>query len=200
VGVRAGLPFRGENVGVNRPQLILAGYVLAVPALRPPGHEQVLAEEFLTISDCLMADLPRPEFWDWFVHHGDATSARQSLAPEADVLAVAMTPGDADGLMREQGGAEQPYFELLRTRQPLPIEVDLLGFEIVGAEWTLDFHSWHCHGYAPQACPQLDVQLNDSGLIATYHDAVKLLDWMLAQPPENQPKPVEWTVVAIART
>ena len=60
--VQAGLLVRGENVGMNRPELILAGYVLATPARRPPGHEQVLPETFLTISDCLMADPPRPEF------------------------------------------------------------------------------------------------------------------------------------------
>jgi hypothetical protein len=41
--------------------------VLVVRAPQPPGHEQVLPEQFLAISDCLMADLPDPDFWDWFL-------------------------------------------------------------------------------------------------------------------------------------
>lgn len=76
----------------------------------------------------------------------------------------------------------------------------MLGYELVGAEATLDFHSWHCHGYAAGAFIELGVELNEVGLIDTYEQATRVLTWMLGQPPENQPAPVEWLVVALARS
>jgi hypothetical protein len=71
----------------------LAGYVLEVPAPEPPGHE-VLPEQFLATSDCLMADLPRPDFWDWSMVSDwqKRASIRRSCARIVD---VAMEPGDA---------------------------------------------------------------------------------------------------------
>lgn len=89
--------------------------------------------------------------------------------------------------MQQQGGAEQPYFDLLRTQSRLPVGSTVLGYELVGAEWTLDFHSWHCHGYAAEAFDELRVQLNEFGLIDNYEQATRVLTWMLRQPPENQP-------------
>lgn len=114
-------------------------------------------------------------------------------------MTVAMTLEDTLYFMRQHGAAEQPYFDLLRTRSRIPAGSAVLGYEVVGAEWTLDFHSWHCHGYAAEVFDELRVQLNEFGLIDTYEQASRLLTWMLRQAPENQPEPVEWTVVAIVR-
>ena len=157
-------------------------------------------QEFLTISDCLMDELPRPELWDWFVDRDVAEPARSSAAPHAETLTVAMSPTNADAFMAARGGAGQPYFELLRARTRLPAQSRVLGFEVFGAEWSMDFHSWHCHGYATEACEGLGVRLNEFGLLKTLDDATTVLNWMLGQPPENQPEPVPWTVVALART
>ncbi|TDD55425.1 hypothetical protein E1263_26095 [Kribbella antibiotica] len=185
---------------MNSVELILAGYVLVVPTPRPPSQEYaVLPETFLTISDCLMADLPRPEFWDWYVDRQEAERERISRAPHAETVTVAIASDDAVSFMQENGGAEQPYFDLLRTESRLPVESPILGYEVVGAEGALDFHSWHCHGYAAEAFDELRVQLNELGLIGTYQEAARVLAWMLGQPPENQPAPVDWMVVAIAK-
>jgi hypothetical protein len=185
---------------MNGDQLIVAGYVLAVPTPRPPGQEYVLPETFLTVSDCLMSDLPRPEFWDWYVDRQEAERARMCRASHAETVTVAMTLEDALNFMPEQGGAEQPYFDLLRAQSRLPAGASTLGYELVGAEWSLDFHSWHCHGYAAEAFDELRVELNEFGLINTYEQATRVLTWMLGQPPENQPAPVKWIVVALARS
>lgn len=188
-----------ENGFVKTSQLILAGYMLVVPTPRPPGHEQVLPEKFLTISDCLMDDLPRPEFWDWYVDRDEAEHVRLSDAPHAETMAVAMNPDEARTFMEGQGGVDQPYFELLKMGRELPERSHVLGYEPVGAEETLDFHSWHCHGYAPEARSELDLRLNEQGMIGTYDEATRVLGWMLGQPPENQPAPVDWVVIALAR-
>jgi hypothetical protein len=191
----------GDNAVVNSDQLIVAGYVLVAPTPRPNGQEyEPLPETFLTISDCLMSDLPRPEFWDWFVDRQEAEHARMTRAPQAETLTVAMTLEDGLKFMREQGGPEQPYFDLLRAQLRLPAGAAMLGYELVGAEPTLDFHSWHCHGCAAAAFDELRVELNEFGLIDTYEQGTRVLTWMLGQPPENQPAPVEWMVVALVRS
>lgn len=60
-------------------------------------------------------------------------------------------------------------------------------------------HSWHCHGYAPQARAELGVELNPNGLISTYDEASRVLECMLGRPDSNQPAPVPWVVIAHAR-
>jgi hypothetical protein len=191
----------GNHVVINSNQLIVAGYVLAVPTPRPPGPKgALLLETFLTISDCLMSDLPKPEFWDWYVDRQEAERARVARAAHAETVTVAMTVADAVDFMLLQGGADQPYFELLRRRSRLPAEATIIGYELVGAETSLDFHSWHCHGYAAEAFDELRVGLNEFGLIDTYEQATRALTWMLGQPPETSPPPVEWRVVGLARS
>jgi hypothetical protein len=186
---------------MNSDPLIVAGYVLAVPTPRPSGLKwALLPETFLTISDCLMSDLPKPEFWDWHVDRQEAERARVAGAAHAETVTVAMTVEDAVDFMQMQGGADQPYFELLTRRIRLPAGAAISGYELVGAEMSLDFHSWHCHGYAAEAFDELRVGLNEFGLIDTYDQATRVLTWMLGQPPENQPTPVEWRVVGLARS
>jgi len=44
------------------------------------------------------------------------------------------------------------------------------------------------------------VDLNGFGLIDTYEQATRMVRWMLGQPSENQPAPVERIVVALVRS
>jgi hypothetical protein len=151
----------------------------------------------MTVSDCIMDALPRPEFWDWFQNLPEALVARSSQAALADITPVAMRTGDSDLLISTMGGRNQPYFDTLA--QELPYEGEILGFEVVGAEEPLDFHSWHCHGYADEVRDELHVLVNDLGLLSTYADAMQVLTWMLARPAREAPAPVPWVVVALGR-
>ena len=91
-------------------------------------------------SESIQDDLPRPEFWDWFQDLADARSA-QSMSARTRVVAVALDPEDADQLIEAIGGPGQPFFALV-ARQ-IPATGTLLGYEVVGAEATLDSHSQH---------------------------------------------------------
>lgn len=174
--------------------LILAGYVLTVPADAPPGMATV-PRSILTISDCIMRTLPRPKFWDWYGTYEEAALARAEHAPDVNVTPVALRPADAESLMGEMGGTRQQYFATLRKLVPFTGEV--LGYEIVGAEDTLDFHSWHCHGYADEASDAIGVRVNDLGLLSDYSSADAVFRWMLARPSREAPTPVPWVVVAL---
>ncbi|QHT54823.1 hypothetical protein GXP71_01055 [Cellulomonas sp. H30R-01] len=177
-------------------ELVIAGYVVAVPAAAPPGVETSAPDRILTISSCLR-DAPTPEFWDWFTDVEEAEQRRRSEAPEATTVTVALPRLEAVRLMSECGGPTQPYFGLLREMVPWSGSA-LLGFEVVGVEATLSFHSWHCHGYARDVRDALGIPLNDLGLVHRQEDAVRVRDWMLDRPPAEQPAPVPWVVVALA--
>lgn len=90
-----------------------------------------------------------------------------------------------------------PYFQLLHSATPA--EGEVLGYEIVGAEATLDFHSWHCHGYADEVADDLGIRVNDLGLLASYDPARAVRDWMLARTMDQAPSPVPWVVVGLLR-
>lgn len=179
---------------VTNGELILAGYVLTVPADAPPDMATV-PRSILTISDCIMRTLPRPEFWDWHTGYAEAARARTEFAPDANVTPVALRTADADALMKELGGSDQPYFAGLA--KSIPFTGEVLGYEVVGAEYTLDFHSWHCHGYADEVSEALGIRVNDLGLLATYSTAAAVLKWMLDRPSSEAPAPVPWVVVAL---
>jgi hypothetical protein len=154
---------------------VVAGYVFVRPAAAPPGMRSVPAR-IVTISDCIMDDLPRPEFWDWFQDADEALRAQTTTPADTALVAVALERNDARELIEEMGGSEQPYFELLqRNVEP---SGRLLGYEIVGAESTLDFHSWHCHGYADDLLGAHGIALNELGLFSTLADARVGLAWM----------------------
>lgn len=190
----------GDDAVMTSDRLVLAGYMPITPAARLPGHEELLPDEFLTISGCLSDDRAQPEFWDWHTDRAEADRARTARAPRAEIITVHIQSNDALVLMRDHGGSDEPYYDLLRNQVELPRGSSVLGWEVIGVEMTLSFHSWHCHGYAPDPRDELGLRLNEYGLIPSYEQAVRVLDWMLAAPPEDQPAPVHWLPVALART
>lgn len=139
-------------------------------------------------------DLPRPECWDWFQHVDDALRAN-ALVENSRVVGVAFEPADAAAFIDEMDGSVQPFFELLVRAEAAT--GTLLGYELVGAEDTLDFHSSHCHGYADELRLNNGITVNEHGLLRSYADASRALTWMLALPEAEAPKPVPWTVVAL---
>ncbi len=181
--------------------LILTGWVLVQPAEHPPGLHAGLPQFLLTISDCIQADLPRPEdgFSDWFIERAAADVACHSIDdPTVWVATIGMHPDDARILRSEYAASDEPGFALLDRGLPLPRDADVLGYEVVGAEHTLDFHSWHCHGYADDVRRELGICVNPLGLLRSLEDARAVRRWMLELPSSEAPAPVPWTVVAIA--
>lgn len=187
--------------GVPAPlEHIVAGWVLIIPTLTPRALGKRLPASILTISDCIMVDLPRPEFWDWYLERSTAELNRESGAPESHVITVAMHPVDAaDFLAVEEGEGEQAgYFDLLRSSHALPDDCQVLGYEVVGAEDLLDFHSWHCHSFADEVVKALGITVNDHGLLQTRDEGLAVRDWMIELPSTKAPASVYWTVVALA--
>jgi len=87
--------------------------------------------------------------WVLIQDEAEAVHAAATVTGEVPrTITVAMTPGDAAELMAQLDTEPSPWFDLLRQRVALGEEPDVLGFEVVGAEEGLGFHSWHCHGYA----------------------------------------------------
>jgi hypothetical protein len=180
-------------------ELIVAGWVLVTATPRAPVLGSSLPNEFLTISDCIQEELPRPLGWDWFLDVIEAEQARRETAPHARPITIAMAATDAAAFI-EQFPEEWQVgsFDLLRQHVPLEAGASVLGFEVVGAEYPLGFHSWHCHGYADDVADALGIRTNAHGLLASSGEAHAVLDWMLSRPPHQAPKEVPWGVIALA--
>lgn len=179
--------------------LIIAGWVLVTPTSRPRALGDSLPPTILTISDCIQEELPRPLGCDWYLDLVEAEQARRERAPHATLVAVAMRPRDATEFMDQIADEESFGLALLQQRLPLDTGAGMLGFEIVGAEHALTFHSWHCHGYADEVAAELGIRTNPDGLIATFEEAVVIRSWMLSRPSAQAPAPVPWCVVGLAR-
>ncbi|QYJ02870.1 hypothetical protein KUV85_11045 [Nocardioides panacisoli] len=179
------------NVVASSP--ITGGYVLVRAAAPPPGNRSVPAE-IITISDCIQDKLPRPDHWDWFQDLAEAHHA-QSMCADAQLVAVGLKPDEASRLIENMGGPEQPWFALLGRKEPAA--GTLLGYELLGAEDSLDFHSWHCHSYADDLASATGISLNGFGLFSNMADARAALEWMTSLPSEEAPAPVPWCVAAL---
>lgn len=176
--------------------LVIGGFVIVVPAAPPSAPGSGLPDRILTVSHCLM-DAPEHDYFGWFTD-GDEAEIRRGGAADARTVTVVIPRDEAERLVREYGGPMMPYFDLLRRGDPVPDGTALLGYEVVGVESSLSFHSWHCHDYAAEVRVALGVTVNGHGLIDDRADAVRVRDWMLARSPREQPAPVPWVVVALA--
>lgn len=138
-------------------ELVMVGWTLIRPVPSPPELGHGLPPLLTTISQCIQDDLPRPEWADWTVDRSLLDRARLDTPPHTTVMAVAMTGVEADTFLTQVRDRDDRSLALLRRHEPALGEP--LGFEVVGAQFDLVFHSWHCHGYADQARSALGVTL-----------------------------------------
>lgn len=175
--------------------LVLGGFVIVVPARQPSGDGAGVPERILTLSHCVM-DAPGHDFYGWFTDAEEAESRRRE-EPFARTVVVAAPRAEVETLLRECGGPSMPYFDLLRRSERLPLGAALLGYEVVGVEEPLSFHSWHCYGFPADVRDALGVHVNAHGLVDDLTDALRVRDWMLARPPDEQAPDIPWVVVAL---
>ena len=171
-------------------RLVLGGYAAAPRALRGQWQDSaVLPPWLVTVSECLTG-----------ATHGSGaawyTDRTEAARPGTTVLAVGFEADDADDLDREFGGAP---LRLLRTGAEMPEDARLWGFEVVGVEGSLaSLHSWLCHGYEARIAAELGIRPNTCGLLDSYEEASRVLEWMLDRPADEAPEPVYWTIAGLA--
>ncbi len=177
----------------------LAGYALTASTARGRWQSRSLPDPYLTISSCLQEHVPEPDFIDWYTNRQEAEAVRARWRSPLDLIAVGLTEAEEAELRSDVEIGTEFVYSLLSQRRPVPNPSTLLGYEIVGAEATLQFHSWHCHDYLDQAHRELGIRINQLGLFDDHRDAERVRDWMLSQPVEKSPKPVPWVVVSLNR-
>lgn len=192
--------------------IVRCGYLPAMRTKRAPWQDPVFVPaEFLAISRCLVRDLPRPEFWDWYINRTDADRAHAQCPSSEGLLAVGLVGDDARVFLEEHGApwgrppsvtgrtSSPTPFDLVAARASMPADSEPLGFDVVGVEYGVSMmHSWMCHSYEARAWEELGLRLDAGGLFESYESAARVLEWMEARPPEEAPEPVAWTVVVIA--
>ena len=176
-------------------ELVLVGWTLIRPVPSPHVLGRSLPPYLTTISQCIQDDLPRPEWADWTVDRSLVDRARLDTSPDTAVMAVAMPEVEAHTFLSQARDPGTPSLALLRRHELARGEP--LGFEVVGTEPDLVFHSWHCHGYADLAVAALGVRLTERGLLSSATDAKAVRDWMLQLTNDQAPYEVPWTYIAL---
>jgi hypothetical protein len=77
----------------------------------------------------------------------------------------------------EPGMGEGGVYTKLQQRELLQGSVISRGFEILGDEWGGQFHSFVCNSLETAYAEQLNISLNQNGLIDSYEDAVKATNY-----------------------
>ncbi|MGW6196291.1 hypothetical protein ACWF0M_09095 [Kribbella sp. NPDC055110] len=171
--------------------LIVGGYVVAAPTTIGPPE---LPRPLRTISTCLLETFSRPIEGDWYV---ERTEAERAVSGSTEVITVAFDDELAAGF-RSEFEETDDFFSLLDEGRPL--DVPVLGYEVVGLERSLTFHSWHCHGFAGQVHHELGIGIDESGLLGSPEDGRQVLEYLRTRPAWDAPYQIPWTVVALAAT
>ena len=175
-------------------ELVLAGWTLVRPVSTPRALGRSLPRQVISISDCIQDDLPLPQWWDWTQDRALLEEARRADAPDARIVAIALEEEEASRFMAAHG-RDEPCFDLLR--QGCPIDGTALGFEVVGTELDVDFHSWLCYHLADDALATLGIEVNGVGLLDSADRARQVREWMLGLPMQEAPPEIPWTYVGL---
>ncbi|TFF36888.1 hypothetical protein [Mucilaginibacter psychrotolerans] len=70
---------------------------------------------------------------------------------------------------------------------------ELIGYDLIGIEWSGDYHTFHCHDLLKVLDEQFNVKVNKFGLLEPLDNWEPLLNYM--NDEENGFEPVPWFVV-----
>ncbi len=95
----------------------------------------------------------------------------------------------------------QGLYQMLLQQQKLSDTEQSLGFEILGAEFGGVSHSFLCNHLETAYQQQLNLNLNEHGLLASYDDAQRAAEFTNLDTTGAEPVPwYPWLVVEYARS
>lgn len=120
--------------------------------------------------------------------------------PRIKLLAIALPAPYLDAFLSEAvpepGYGPHGLYQMLVQRQKLPKSERVLGFEILGAEYGGASHSFLCNHLETAYQQQLNLRLNDHGLLASYDEARRAADFTNLDTTGAEPVPwYPWLVV-----
>lgn len=140
---------------------------------------------------CLFADLETlMEYQQKFFAH----------LPDLRIFALYFAENEADSLIQEcnpNGG----YEGVIGLAQLLADKIEekeskneqTIGYDVIGVEWSGDFHSFHCHDIGKELSDRFGLTINSFGLFEPCDDWTPVLDYF--HDDENGCEPVPWFVV-----
>jgi hypothetical protein len=120
--------------------------------------------------------------------------------PRIKLLAIALPAPYLDAFLSEAvpepGSGPHGLYQMVVQRQKLPESERVLGFEILGAEYGGISHSFLCNHLETAYQQQLNLRLNEHGLLASYDDARRAADFTNLDTTGAEPVPwYPWLVV-----
>jgi hypothetical protein len=113
------------------------------------------------------------------------------------LLAIATTAKYRDLFLQEElssNNSQEGVYRALQSNQTININHNFLGYEVLGNDCG-GFHSFVCNGLETDFAHQLNIKLNQHGLIDQYDQAIQGSDY--ANRPDLGAEPVLWIPWAI---
>lgn len=86
--------------------------------------------------------------------------------------------------------------DTLKTQTPENMyNEEFMGYDLIGMEFSGDYHSFHCYGNSNEIIKKFGLKLNESGLITEFENKQEVLSY--ANNPENGFPPVPWYLVKV---
>ncbi|WP_417857744.1 hypothetical protein [Xanthomarina gelatinilytica] len=92
---------------------------------------------------------------------------------------------------------EVGIYNKLKTKELNLEKNEFLGYDIIGIEAGGDFHSFHCNDLSNDLKDKFGIKINDFGLIETFENWDKLMEYM--NDESNGFEPVPWFYVKVNR-
>ncbi|MEI6221432.1 MAG: hypothetical protein WCP97_01575 [bacterium] len=114
---------------------------------------------------------------------------------DVKIVGISIEKKIANNLLQEELQNSKPnqkysgIVQILSNKIPLDKKGEFLGYDILGYEIML-FHSYVCNGLEKDIVEDLHIELNEKGLINSYVDAKKVIDYI--NHLDNVAEPAFW--------
>lgn len=164
---------------------------------------QLSEEEYLEMQIYVEEAFDKEEY-GWFSIFLDLKVAREfahrflQKIPDIKLMGLGLTDEFRQFLLQESkpkdGQGALGIYLALKSGQLIDIKTGFRGFEILGWNYS-EFHSFICNSLERKFVDELNIKLNENGLIDDWRDASRAADY--TNNPDTGAEPVMWSPWAI---
>lgn len=124
----------------------------------------------------------------------------KTLDENIKILAIYFSEPEKDELLKEfkiEGEDEDSFgLETMLSKQIEETEKGkTIGYDLIGVEFSGDFHTFYCHNMAEELINNFGLKINEYGLLEDYDDWGKITEYM--NDNETACEPVPWFYIKV---
>lgn len=126
-----------------------------------------------------------------------------SHLPDVEILSVYFPESEANDFLEEFKPQKKEYGTLglwdnlsKKVEEDPSSEAVIVGYDLIGVEWSGNFHTFHCHDLAKDLKEKFNVSVNQHGLLDKADNWQEIVGYMNNE--ENGFEPVPWFFVKVS--